>query len=296
MYKYFSHHIWAVVILMLVGCTADEDAPVNQDDHIIRLSSTIQGTRTISDPQVAQLNTTVKVGVFGRVGSSGIANGNNCSYTVGAGGSLSTTTAMNWPDGSVNIYAYAPWNSEWNFDNANTFTVASDQSTEDGYLASDLLYGLPTAGNPVAPTTEVVPLRFYHQLVRLAITVQVNSSMTDGLENAIVSINNILPSTTLNLSDGTVGSAQGDVTNILIGNSVNISAGSSATFYGIIVPQVIAAGTTLLTVSSGDNVWTLSFTEALTLNGHNSYETTISVNSTQFNAQLQTLTATGPAL
>ncbi len=295
MYKYILYHIWLVAIMMLAGCTTDEDARVNQESHVIRLSSIIHGTRSASDPQHAQLNTTVKVGVFGRVGSSAIANGNNCSYTVGTDGSLSTTTAMNWPDGSVNIYAYAPWNSEWNFDNANTFTVASDQSTEDGYLASDLLYGLPAA-NPVAPTAEAVSLRFYHQLVRLAITVQVNSSMADGLENATVSIKNTLPSTTLNLSDGTLGSAQGDATDILIGKSVNISAGSSATFYGIIVPQVIAAGTTLLTVSSGDNVWTLSFIETLTLKGGNSYETTISVSSTQFDSQLLTLTATGPAL
>ena len=243
-----------IVVMMLGGCSADDGARRDQEGRIISLCSKIQGTRSASDPQHGQLNTSV-----------------------------------------VSIYAYAPWNGGWSFGNANTFTVASDQSGEEGYLASDLLYGLPVATNPVAPTSEAVSMQFCHQLVRLAVTVRVNSSMTDGLEDATVAIRNILPSTTMNLSDGTVGQAQGDATDILIGKSVAISAGSSATFYGIIVPQEIAAGATLLTVSSGDNVWTLSFTEALTLIGGNSYETTISVSSTQFDSQLQTLTAIAPA-
>lgn len=295
MCRYVSYPIWMVVTMILAGCSADDGARLDQEGHIISLSSTIQGTRSASDPQHAQLNSNVTVGVFGMVGNSPIDNGDNSSYSVGTDGRLSTATTMKWPDGSVSIYAYAPWNGGWSFGTANTFTVASDQSTEEGYLASDLLYGLPVATNPVAPTSEAVAMQFYHQLVRLAVNVQVNSSMADGLEHATVSIKNILPSTTLNLSDGTVGSAQGDVTDILIGKSVNISAGSSATFYGIIVPQEIAADATLLTVSAGDNVWTLSFTEVLTLDGGNSYETTISVSSTQFDSQLQTLTAIAPA-
>lgn len=296
MCRYVSFPIWMIVVMMLGGCSADDGARRDQEGRIISLCSKIQGTRSASDPQHGQLNTSVAVGVFGMAGGSPIDNGDNSSYSVGTDGSLSAATAMKWPGGSVSIYAYAPWNGGWSFGNANTFTVASDQSGEEGYLASDLLYGLPVATNPVAPTSEAVSMQFCHQLVRLAVTVRVNSSMTDGLEDATVAIRNILPSTTMNLSDGTVGQAQGDATDILIGKSVAISAGSSATFYGIIVPQVITAGTTLLTVSSGDNVWTLSFTEALNLSGGNSYETTITVSSTQFDSQLQTLTATGPAL
>lgn len=265
-----------VSMTVLTGCSAEEtdEQIVMTTSKPIILKAQMQTTRTINDLQNTDLSTAVTVGVFGLSDENTLlTNGDNAAYTTDGSGNLSTTgSAMNWPaSASVNIYAYAPRQSAWSYGAEKTFTVATDQSCDEGYLASDLLYASQTATSQ----TSAVNLGFSHMLARLALTVTADASTT--LTDATVKIVGTKPSTVLTLTDGTINEATGTAQDITIGSGINITAGQSQTLYAVVVPQTIAANATLIEVTAGSKVWKYHFTDAKTLAGGKSHSLTVSV-------------------
>ena len=264
--------------LAFTACSAD-DAEYQQSapkSSVINLTSSLAQSRATSDPQTTQLSTSVKVGAFGIYGGAAIENGNNNQYSVEANGDLSTTTDMVWPaTGDVNIYAYAPYQSNWAYNEDNAFSVATDQSTEAGYLASDLVYGVPTT-NPVAQTEEAIALNFTHKLAKINITIQKGANATIDLTNATVTVTNTKKTTTLNPSTGAVGEATGDAADILAVSAL----GDATTACAIIVPQELAADTRLVKIEADDKVLYAKLGTATTFVGGKSYNFTVKVGST----------------
>ena len=265
-----------VSMTVLTGCSTEEADGQNvmTTSKPIILKAQMQTTRTINDLQNTDLSTAVTVGVFGLSDENTLlTNGDNAAYTTDGSGNLTATgSAMNWPaSSSVNIYAYAPWQSVWSYGAEKTFTVAIDQSSDEGYLASDLLYASQTATSQ----TSAVNLGFSHKLARLALTVTADASTT--LTDATVKIVGTKPSTVLTLTDGTISEATGTAQDITIGSGINITAGQSQTLYAVVVPQTIAANATLIEVTAGSKMWKYHFTDAKTLAGGKSHSLTVSV-------------------
>lgn len=276
---------WGLTVLlagsqMFMACSSDDmdsqSFSQSGNDNVIGMTSRLGVTRGISDPQSTQLNTAVKVGVFGITGTTVITNGNNNQYSVEANGDLSTTTEMTWPsEGSVSLYAYAPYQEGWSSNADNTFSVATNQTTDAGYLASDLVYGTP-ATNPVAQTTDAVALNFTHKLAKLNITIQKVEGSDIDLTEASVTINNTKVATTFNPSTGTVGTATGDVADIEVVSAL----GTATTACAIIVPQEIAAGTQLVKIVAGGKQLLAKLGTATSFVGGKSYNFTVKVGST----------------
>ena len=182
----------------VTSCSSDEvnNGVSGQKGNTISLTSTFQ-TRATSDPQTTQLSTNVTVGAFGVANDATITNGDNNQYAVETTGTLTATNDMTWPlEGSVNIYAYAPYQAGWAYNDDNDFAVATDQTTEAGYLASDLVYGVPVS-NPVAQTEDAIALGFTHKLAKINITIQKAEGSTIDLTAASVTIINTKVATTL---------------------------------------------------------------------------------------------------
>ena len=233
-----------------------------------------QTTRSASDLQDTQVSTAVAVGVYGVSGGNTIANGDNAAYSVEDNGQLSTGSTMMWPEsGSVTIYAYAPRQESWSYSQATkTFTVAADQSSEAGYLASDLIYAQAT------PTDQnTVNLAFAHKLSRIVLTLQTDESTS--LSDATVKIVGTKPSTTFTLTDGSIGTATGTASDIIIGSGISLGANSSTTLYGVIVPQTVSANATLIEVTDGDKMWRFHFSSDATFVGGKSHSASITVSS-----------------
>ncbi len=265
-----------VCLILMAGCTAEEtdEQGIVENGREIRMTASMQQmTRTASDLQDTHLSQNVTLGVYGVSDGSTISNGDNAAYTTDGNGNLTASgSAMNWPaSASVNIYAYAPRQSAWSYGAEKTFTVAADQSSDEGYLASDLLYASQTATSQ----TSAVNLGFSHKLARLALTVTADASTT--LTDATVKIVGTKPSTVLTLADGTISEATGTAQDITIGSGINITAGQSQTLYAVVVPQTIAANATLIEVTAGSKVWKYHFTDAKTLAGGKSHSLTVSV-------------------
>ena len=92
-------------------------------------------TRSLAELQINALNTATKVGAFGISGTAAVTNGTNNQYSVTSTGELeAVVNDMKWPggDAKVDIYAYAPYQSNWTYNSANSFSVSTDQSDDAG--------------------------------------------------------------------------------------------------------------------------------------------------------------------
>lgn len=234
----FAMYMAPLAAAMLLGaCSSEEPAQQTPGLHAIRLTSNVATRSANLDLQRTQIAAGVQVGVF--VQGDNAAVSSNAVLTADGNGAL-TGDAGNYPEtGTVSIYAYAPYNSSWSYGQANQFGVATDQSLDAGYLASDLLYGVPAGENAIAEQQEAVVLNFTHKLAK--VNVKVNAGTSDAeLNDASVSILGTKTQTTLNPADGSLGEASGlaaEIKAVKIA-AENIECAGSA----IIVPQTVEAG------------------------------------------------------
>ena len=243
----------------VVACNKNADLPSSEHTRGVTFSSIIADgnlTRTTSELQTTAISSSVSVGVFGTQGDASVAA--NVEHSVNSEGNLSSTTEISCTDGAASFYAYAPYAGNWEYSSNNEFAVAVDQTSEANYLASDLLYGVPTSTNPVtiSSTNTSVPLTFSHKLARLVITVKKATGVTKELANSTVSINGTKIGTTLNPSTGALGTATGTATPIKVASLASeIAAGEeeSATIYAIIVPQEVSNAVDFIKITKADN-------------------------------------------
>ncbi len=264
-----------MVALSFTACSSEdadnEQMSVNRNS-VINLTSSLAQTRAASDPQTSALNTSNKVGVFVTSNAETITNGNNNEHSVGATGALITTNTMNYPaeDGAeVDIFAYAPYASGMALSSDNAFSVATDQSTDDGYLASDLVYASKTGQTA---STSAVSLTFAHKLSKLNITI--NNTNTDiDMTNAIVYVTGTKIATTFNPSTGAVGEASGSATDIKAVSAL----GTGTTACAVIVPQDIAAQTELVKIVAGSKTLVAKLATATTFAAGSAYNFTANI-------------------
>lgn len=239
--------------IMMAACSADETGASlpTVEDGDIALTSRVGGTRTASELQTDAVSTSVTVGTFGVSAGTLVTNGNNNQYSVAASGALTPKSkGMKWPSGkvgTVDIFAYAPYQNGWTYNASNTFSVSDDQSTDEGYLASDLLYASATgqtySASPVA-------LKFQHQLARISVNVTTATDRPADLPSSVdIYIGGTLRTYSFNPSTGK-GAVSGSTTkNIKIAKGVNVGKGFTA--YAVIVPQTVKKGEKFMKIDTG---------------------------------------------
>lgn len=260
---------------MFTACSqneAEDIVPISKN-NVISLTSSMETMRGVSDPQTNALSANNTVGVFVTSGETTITNGDNNQHSVGNEGVLSTTKAMYYPaeDGAkVNIYAYAPYKSGIALATANSFSVATDQSAEAGYLSSDLV---SASKENQASSESAVSLTFGHKMSQLQITINNQASL--DLSEAAVYITGTKITTTFNPSTGTIGDATGDATDI---KSV-AALGTDTKAYTIVVPQTIAANTALVKITTSEKTYIAKLSAAATLASGKAYKFSVTLTS-----------------
>ena len=163
----------------------------------------------------------------------------------------------------VDIYGYYPFGSPESID-AYPFTVERDQSkpsedgTMGGYEASDFLWGKVT---DVAPTDRVIRLPMAHRMANARVTLTEGTGFADGeweQTERTVLVANLIRGAKINLNDGTV-KAKGSVE-----PTATVPARVGDEWRAIVVPQTVAAGTTLFTITVGGIPYKFSKNEAFT--------------------------------
>ena len=161
------------------------------------------------------------------------------------------------------MYGYYPFANPESIEDYQ-FEVQKDQSkaTENGemggYEASDFLWGKVS---DVAPTTSVIRLPMAHRMSNARVTLIQGSGFAEGewanLEKIVLTAN-VARKASINLSTGeikTAGSAESTMT---------IPSRTNDEWRTIVVPQTVAAGTTLFSITIGGVPYKFTKNEALT--------------------------------
>lgn len=279
------------VMTLLAGCSADDaDMTGTMTRSTVNMTASMLTTRTSSDVQDNTLSNQVTVGVYGLSdGDALLSNGDNAAYSVD-GGSLVAVSSMYWPEsGGITIHAYAPRQDGWSYSTeSRSFTVAADQSSDEDYLSSDLLYAEASSSS-----RETVNLGFRHLMSRIVLTLMVEEGTS--ITNATVKITNTKPTAAFTPLTGVIGESSGSVRDIIIGTGVTVSGGSSTTLYGIIIPQTIGAETALIEVTEADKVWRYHFAEDVSFTSGKPYTLSVTVSAEKVTSTISG-SATEPAL
>ena len=228
-----------VSMASFTACSNDTEDLLIQENEIKLTSEIVPTTRVASlEYQSTQIVKGQLVGVT-IIGAKG--EHNNVAWEAGTNGALTNTGENIYYSGNAEakITAYHPYNTAWK-GTSHTFSINTDQSTNEGYLASDLLW----ASKTVTKTEEAVALTFTHKLAKINITlVPENDTEEDKakLNNAIISICNTKTSTTIDLSNG-------NIPENAIGNVQEIKAGVGSTASAIVIPQTITGNTKFIKI------------------------------------------------
>ena len=150
----------------------------------------------------------------------------------------------------IDVYGYYPYANPESIEDYQ-FEVQKDQSTatEDGeiggYEASDFLWGKVS---DVAPTTSIIRLPLAHRMSNARVTLIQGSGFADGewaKTKKIVLTANVARKASINLSTGEIKTAGS------VENNMTIPSRTNDEWRTIVVPQTVAAGTTLFSITIG---------------------------------------------
>ena len=163
----------------------------------------------------------------------------------------------------IDVYGYYPFANPESIEDYQ-LEVQKDQSTTTaegemgGYEASDFLWGkVPD----VAPTTSVIRLPLAHRMSNARVTLIQGSGFADGEwsnTKKIVLTANVARKASINLSTGEIKAAGSAESTMTIPSRVNDE------WRTIVVPQTVAAGTTLFSITIGGVPYKFTKNEALT--------------------------------
>ena len=192
-----------------------------------------------------------------RISNAGEGDWTNYDYTTGdAGAMIAPTPGPYYPAGSTNIdiVAFYPATA------GTSFTVATDQTADADYKASDLMFALV---EDQARQAAAVELAFTHKMAKL----DVNITAGEGISSInSVSILNVKPTVSFNKATGKVVEASGDAVNIAVSNN-----GSA------LIPAQTVSGD-LLSIVTDQGTATYKFNSEKTLEAGKRYLFDLTVN------------------
>lgn len=287
-----THFITAAAILLgLTACSLEEDnfrpEPGDGEPEVITISgeiSQVYQTRA-NDSGFADKD---EIGVYivdysGSEAGALKSNGNradNVKFTFDESAyKWIPVRDIYWKDKEthIDVYGYYPYASPENV-NEYAIEVQKDQSTEalngkpGGYEASDFLWG---KAENAAPTDKIVRLSFAHRMAGVRVSLVKGTGFTDE-EWAAASkealILNTKRNATVNLATGVV-TATGEA-----GGTGIIPYKNGEDFRAVVVPQEIAAGTPVISVTVAGVSYKFSRSEKMVFNASKQHNFTITVN------------------
>ena len=166
---------------------------------------------------------------------------------------------------NVDLYLYYPFQGEISNVNAANFEVKKDQSTAatatalSGYEASDWMWGKAT---DITPTESKVSIPLSHKLSAIQVTLNEGTGWDEGefeAQSKGVIVTNTTRKATLNYATGEVtpvGAPQLD--------GIVMCPQTDGTFRAVVIPQTVAAGTSLFSITVNGISYSFTQTSSVT--------------------------------
>ncbi len=211
-------------------------------------------------------------------------HGDNVKFRFnGTDNSWTGATTLYWTSATTpaDIIGYYPFIATIDDETAVPFKISRRQDTnsrEDdepgGYEASDLLWA---KAEKVMPTSARVDLTFRHLMAGVRVALVEGSGFSGNEWSSLektVSVTNVIPDATVNLSDGEVSVGDGSPVSV-----TPCRAGEE--WRAVVVPQTVGEGTTLLAITVDGVSYNFSKTGTMTYTPGKLHTFTITVNRTE---------------
>lgn len=169
----FLYAIAGIAVWGLASCSSSDNMHLEQTDGRVpvELTNNIIGavTRaatTLNESALTTGDITVRTSE---------AYATAYTYTAGAEGAMTSTAPAYYPAGgaSIDIVAYSPANA--NDGTSETFTVSADQSSDDAYIASDLLWAKAENKNSASGAVNIA---FAHKMAKIIVNVTAGNGIS----------------------------------------------------------------------------------------------------------------------
>ncbi len=291
MKKHTSLSILAAALPLLAACTLSDPLtetggidysrqPISLGGEIDQVYLTRANDSGFADKdQIGVYIVDYKDGAAGTLQSSG-NRADNVKHTFDeASYKWTAAREIYWKDKNthVDIYGYYPYCAVDEV-NAMSFEVSKDQSTDaqngklGGYESSDLLWGKV---EDVAPTDRVIKIAFHHKLAGVRVSLVEGTGFAEGEWAAAskeVLINSTRRKATIDLATG-IATPTGDVSTTGI-----IPLVKDDDFRAVVIPQDIAAGTDLISITVNGIAYKYNKAEAMSFVADKQHNFTITVN------------------
>lgn len=200
---------YSVAAIILAACTQMEN-PVESSVPVSLSYSTIASTETKAAQNLNESTFDSGESIKVRIRNTGEGSWTDYDYTTGSAGAMSPAGSVPYyPAGeqNIDIVAYYPADADV------SFTVATNQTSDASYKASDLMFA---SVSDQAKQDEAVNLAFSHKMAKLNVNITAGQGVS-GINS--LSLLNIKPTASFNQATGEVGSASGDATSIAISNN-----------------------------------------------------------------------------
>ena len=166
-------------------------------------------------------------------------------YTTGDAGAMTLPSpAPYYPldDTNVDILAFYPATA------STSFTVQADQTSDDNYTASDLMWAEPITNQ--SKTTGNVALAFTHKMAKLVVTARKGTAIK---EVNSITLMNVKPTVSFNQTDGSIGAASGDAIEVKMVKEENAASVTGAAVFPAqtISGQLLKIGVTMTNDETG---------------------------------------------
>ncbi len=271
--------LYAASLLLLLSACSNDDTQEQTQGVPIRLSyTTLQAVETRAAAATGLNDANIE---SGREVMVKIANVNTTewipyTYTTGESGAMTAPTSPQIPlyptdDTHIQILAYHPAAAGTN--TGTTFTVQADQSTDEGYQASDLMF----SNNVTNQEKQVTPveLAFVHKMAKIVVNVTAGTGVSSIVS---ATLKQVKPSVTFNQTTGVVSTnTDADAINVAV---IKEGTQSTATGAALIPAQTINGALLEITTDLGTATYTVS--DKVFESGHK-YTLNISVSRTTVN-------------
>lgn len=274
MMRHFSFVVLYLSVMAFAACSSEEpQSPEPSDDRTsVHITTRAEDENTVGNLQAGLFMVNYENGNPDEMLPSN--NYVNNQLLTWANGTWTTTTPIYWigMETQANFYAYAPYAKEITDARKMPFSVSHDQSTDDAFAQSDLLWGTVLGQSPTSADFE---LTLQHQLSRLTIVVIADTGFEEGElqgNDVSVTIGGTKTSATFDLQTGAISLIDASTAD------VKCHYDGELTYTAILLPQQVPFAN-LIQVDWQGNKYTLQNT--FKLESHRQYTLKVKLKKTK---------------
>lgn len=235
------HNLLLLGAAAMLGACSSDDAPTNNNEKEIAFLCDYDRSSRATDTNFEGND---KIGIYMVAEGATLQLGgnelNNELFSFN-GSAWTSSRKVFWNNGKHTVYAYYPYAVKVNDTEDYTFTVASDQSTHEGYTSSDFLW---SSKEGVEASADPVRLTFAHRMSKAIVTLEKSADFEGEIPaDCEVYIHSTVATASINLASGGVSKDSYSGT-----ASIRARKVSNTEFHAIVVPQNIESRRPLVEV------------------------------------------------